>query len=375
MQPVYVISDNIYSPLGADTAANYEAVKHGLSGIRKVENKSLATDAFYASSFVGFPAIEISADMSPFEQLCIASITEAISGTDISLADSQTVFILSSTKGNIGLLANSEITEATRKRLSLSTTANVIAGHFHAVNQALVVSSACISGVSAILLAHQLLASGQYQNAVVTGCDILSSFIVSGFQSLSAMSADPCMPFDRDRTGITLGECAATIVLSVNKPSTNSIQVHAGAITNDANHISGPSRTGAELSQAIGIAMSHSGVGVDDISCISAHGTATLYNDEMEAKAFNLAGISHVPTFSLKANFGHTLGAAGVLESILTYRSLREGVILPSKNFKHPGTSLPVNINTELKASNKQYALKTASGFGGCNAAIIYSKN
>ena len=373
MKPVYVISDNVYSPLGSDTGTNYEAVKGGLSGIRIVENKSLSPHSFHASAFLMFP--DLIGDASSFERICIDSIARALSGTDISLDDSRTIFILSSTKGNIALLAGDDINEALRKKLSLSATANVIAGHFHAANKALVVSSACISGVSAILLAHQLLATGRYQNAVVTGCDLLSSFVVSGFQSLSAMSVHPCMPFDRDRDGITLGECAATIVLSVNNTSISTIQVHAGAITNDANHISGPSRTGAELARAISLTMDRSGVSADDLSCISAHGTATLYNDEMEAKAFNLAGISHVPTFSVKANIGHTLGAAGVVESVLTCRSLQEGIVLPSKNFKHPGTSLPVNINTELKISNKRYALKTASGFGGCNAAIIYSKN
>src|ERR1043165_7795217 len=253
------------------------------------------------------------------------------------------------------------------------TSAQVIAKHFGATNKPLVLSNACISGVLAIITAKRLLESGQYKHAVVTGADVLSRFIITGFQSLNAMSSNPCKPFDKDRDGINLGECAATVVLTTDKALSKGILVNAGASTNDANHISGPSRTGLELSWAVREAMEGSAVVAGDVSFISAHGTATVYNDEMEAKAFSAAELSAVPLHSLKGHFGHTLGAAGVLESVLTYRSLQEGIVLPSKNFETNGVPAPVNVNKALKEDNKNHALKTASGFGGCNAAVIYS--
>jgi 3-oxoacyl-[acyl-carrier-protein] synthase-1 len=119
--------------------------------------------------------------------------------------------------------------------------------------------------------------------------------------------------------------------------------------------------------------MKDSAVSASDLSFISAHGTATIYNDEMEAKAFNHAELNDIPLHSLKGHFGHTLGAAGVLESILTYQSLKEGIVLPSKNYQELGVSVNVNVSQSLSKSTKTHALKTASGFGGCNAAIIYS--
>jgi len=218
-----------------------------------------------------------------------------------------------------------------------------------------------------------LLESGKYKHVVITGADVLSRFVISGFQSLNAMSKNPCRPFDKNRDGINLGECAATIILTTEKTLSKGILINGGASSNDANHISGPSRTGLELSFAVKEAMKESKVSADDLSFISAHGTATLFNDEMESKAFAGASLSEIPLHSLKGNFGHTLGAAGVLESVLTYRSLLEGIILPSKNFETIGVSENVNVNQSLLKSSKTHALKTASGFGGCNASLIYS--
>jgi 3-oxoacyl-[acyl-carrier-protein] synthase-1 len=291
------------------------------------------------------------------------------------LADKDTVFILATTKGNIELLEDNKDSKALQDKLSLFNTANLIAKHFNASNQPLVVSNACISGVAAVILAKRLLESNRYKHAVITGADVISRFVVSGFQCLYAMSDEPCKPFDENRNGITLGECAVTMVLTTNAPTKNNplIKVNGGALTNDANHISGPSRTGAELSHAINTAIKHSGITSKEISFTSTHGTATVYNDEMEAKALSLSGCLEIPLHSLKGNYGHTLGAAGVLESILTYQSLQQGVILPSKNFNKLGVSEKIVVNTTLAKSNKQHALKTASGFGGCNAALIYS--
>lgn len=372
MKPVYIAADNILSPLGNSTNENFEQVKNGFTAVRQITNAALSEEPFYASMFLTAQQ-DTGQGLTRFERLCVASIKEALAQTTISLASADTIFILSTTKGNIELIEGEGLNDNSRRHISLFDTANVIAAQFNAANKPLVVSNACISGVMAVIIARRLLQSGQYKHAVITGADVLSKFVISGFQSLHAMSAKPCKPFDKTRDGINLGECAATIVLTTEKELSKGVIVNGGASSNDANHISGPSRTGLELAHAIKQAMEESGVAADDLSFISAHGTATIYNDEMEAKAFNHAALQQVPLHSLKGNFGHTLGAAGVLESILTYRSLLENVILPSRNFEEPGVSETVNVNSSLKTANKNHALKTASGFGGCNAAIIYS--
>jgi 3-oxoacyl-[acyl-carrier-protein] synthase-1 len=116
------------------------------------------------------------------------------------------------------------------------------------------------------------------------------------------------------------------------------------------------------------------GVRAGQIGFISAHGTATVYNDEMEAKAITLAGLQSVPVNSLKGYYGHTLGAAGLIESIVTLQSMREDLVLPSAGFEHNGVSKPLNICSSLLQTPLDHCLKTASGFGGCNAAVILSK-
>src|SRR6202012_4784891 len=193
---------------------------------------------------------------------------------------------------------------------SLPVSARKIAAHFHFAHTPIVVSNACISGVLALLLAKRLLQSGQYENAVVAGADVISRFVLSGFGSFQAISPGPCKPFDAARDGINLGEGAGTIILSTRMIHREGIKLSGGSVSNDANHISGPSRTGEELCQTITRSLRDAGLTPGNIDFISAHGTATLYNDEMEAKALTLAHLQSAPVNSLKGYYGHTLGAA-----------------------------------------------------------------
>jgi len=225
-----------------------------------------------------------------------------------------------------------------------------------------------------ILTGMRLIQGGQYENAVVAGADVISKFVLSGFQSFQAVSAEPCKPFDMDRTGITLGEGAATVVLSSNPEYAGNIKVLSGAVSNDANHISAPSRTGEELCQAINKTLDAAGVTAADVDFISAHGTATSYNDEMEAKALTLAKLAATPVNSLKGYYGHTLGAAGLVESIISVQSLKQNIVLPTLGFKNMGVPNPINVCTEILQGSFNYCLKTASGFGGCNAAVLFKK-
>lgn len=141
-----------------------------------------------------------------------------------------------------------------------------------------------------------MLRAGFYDAAVVVGADEISMFIQRGFQSFMALSDTICKPYDLQRNGINLGEAAAAIVLkSVNVPAAGTLLVKGGASANDANHLSGPSRTGEELALAVTSAIKKSGLVPAEIDFISAHGTATAYNDEMESKAFERAGLSEIP--------------------------------------------------------------------------------
>jgi 3-oxoacyl-[acyl-carrier-protein] synthase-1 len=226
----------------------------------------------------------------------------------------------------------------------------------------------------AILTGMRLIQSGQYENAVVAGADVISKFVLSGFQSFQAISPLPCKPFDAARDGINLGEAAGTVIITSNKNYSSGIKVTGGSVSNDANHISGPSRTGEELNLAITKALNAAGLNAADIDFISAHGTATVYNDEMEAKAIAMAGLQAAPVNSLKGYYGHTLGAAGLIESIISIQSLKENLVIPTRGFENLGVTQPVNVCSTLYRSALNNCLKTASGFGGCNAAMVFSK-
>src|SRR5690606_2495520 len=197
---------------------------------------------------------------------------------------------------------------------------------------------------------------------------------VSGFQSFQAMSNEPCKPYDADRTGVNLGEAAVAVFVS-NEDRTESVQILGDANINDANHISGPSRTGEGLFLSIRKALEEAQISAEDIDYIVGHGTATIYNDEMEAIAFNRADLSTVPLASYKGNYGHTLGASGLLECVLLVECMRRNLLLPSKGFQVLGTSQPIEVLTVERKCNIQIALKTASGFGGTNTALILSKD
>ena len=215
--------------------------------------------------------------------------------------------------------------------------------------------------------------SGQYDTAVVIGADVLSPFIVAGFQSLKALSDEQCRPFSANRKGLNLGEAAATVVYTVSEDNVDGWKMLAGAVRYDANHISGPSRTGEGSYRALRSVLEESGLLVSNLACLNVHGTSTMYNDEMEAIAINRAGLADVTVNAMKGYYGHTLGAAGVLETLLTMRALEDGKVPATRGFDKLGVSVPVQITSEPIDTQKNSFVKLLSGFGGCNAAAAFS--
>lgn len=374
MMDVFVAADNIVSPLGATAAANYEQVRKGISGIRR------QPEGYFGAMIAEQDLQAWSAQYqlngyTKFEQLLILSIQDALSNTPISLRDKRTAFIVSTTKGNIALLEQGRAADP--QPLQLFATADKVAAYFSSASKPLVISNACISGLLAILVAQRMIRAGQFDHAVVCGADVLTKFVLSGFQSFQAVSDEPCKPFDAARKGISLGEGAATVILTKDKTllkGKTAVRLGEGASSNDANHISGPSRTGAELSAAITKAIQQSGLRPEDMGFVSAHGTATMYNDEMEAKAFHLSGLQETPVNSLKGYYGHTLGAAGLIEAIISMHGMLEDTVIPTAGFTESGVSLPLKLSNQLEERQMLHFLKTTSGFGGCNAAMVFSK-
>ncbi len=387
MRPVYIAGDNIITSLGFSTQEVIHKVESGITGFQKYDDHSL-TPALVPLSLVhkdllNAKFLEILVSLHPemneehftrLEKMFIVSIHDAIKESEPALFGSNSLLVISSTKGNIDLLEEGKKHFPDPGRIYLWKMADVIGSFFGFVNRPVIVSNACISGVLALSTAARMIDAGLYDHIVVAGGDILSEFVISGFLSFQAISPEPCKPFDIARNGLSLGEGCGTLVLSSKHKKSTAVTVSGSAVTNDANHISGPSRTGEELAMAIGNALKEAGVNPAEVSFVSAHGTATPYNDEMESQALGIAGLQHIPVNSFKGYWGHTLGAAGVIESIATIRSMENNLLFRSAGFNEIGVSVPLNVIRENIHTPVQNCLKIASGFGGCNAAIVYRK-
>ena len=380
----YIIADNIISPLGETSEENYLSVKAGRSGIRAYEPGTCnIPEGFYASLlFEDFETLALRSAQKAIAnaqknienaQKDIGNKQKAIGNGQLELKGKRTAFILSSTKGNI------------EENISLADSAQRIASQLGIDAKPIVVCNACISGLSALILGNRLIDSGLYDAAIVCGCDTPRQFILSGFQSLKALSPEPCRPFDMERMGLNLGEAAATLILSKNPIQGNSWRMGDGFIRNDAFHISTPSKTadGLYLSlqrtlESFTKEISSTCKQIDmkaHLAFINAHGTATLFNDQMESVAIGRAGLSDLPANAYKSFWGHTMGAAGILETIISMKAIDDDTILGTRGFSELGVSGKMNICAENRPTDKKGFIKMLSGFGGCNATIWAAKN
>lgn len=380
----YIIADNIISPLGETSEENYLSVKAGRSGIRAYEPGTCnIPEGFYASLlFEDFETLALKSAQKAIAnaqknienaQKDIGNEQKTMGNAQLELKGKRTAFILSSTKGNI------------EENISLADSAQRIATQLGIDAKPIVVCNACISGLSALILGNRLIDSGLYDAAIVCGCDTPRQFILSGFQSLKALSPEPCRPFDMERMGLNLGEAAATLILSKNPIQGNSWRMGDGFIRNDAFHISTPSKTadGLYLSlqrtlESFTKEISSTCKQIDmkeHLAFINAHGTATLFNDQMESVAIGRAGLSDLPANAYKSFWGHTMGAAGILETIISMKAIDDDTILGTRGFSELGVSGKMNICAENRPTDKKGFIKMLSGFGGCNATIWAAKS
>ena len=377
------IGESMITPLGFSVEENFQAVLGMRSALRHYEHcwnlpfpsyLSLIQDDLLEAAFQ--EEVELSRLPSPactrFEKLSLLSAVKAVRQSGVDPKSERVLFVLSSTKGNVSLLSEKTVD---MQRVTPAHTAQLVADYFGNPNTPITVSNACISGLCAQMEAYRCLQSGQYDAVVVVGADALSPFIVAGFQSLRALSVEQCHPFSDNRNGLNLGEAAAAVVWETAEDHAldTSWKMMGAAVRNDANHISGPSRTGEGSYRALQAVLQRSGLSDKDLACLNVHGTATLYNDEMEAIAIDRAGLASVPVNALKGYYGHTLGAAGVLEVLLTMCALDHGLVPATRGFEGLGVSVPLQVSAEMMKTTQRTFVKLLSGFGGCNAAAAFT--
>lgn len=266
-------------------------------------------------------------------------------------------------------------------RLGVAWPAEELASRYHAEHLQ-VVCAACASGNVALACALAWIRSGRCDVVLCGGCDALNDFVLRGFQSLRALSPQTCRPFDADRNGLNLGEGAAFVVLESlahaqrRGPAVLAL-LSGGGQSCDANHMTGPDRKGRGAARAMHAALADAGLRATDIDWVSAHGTATPFNDLMEGQAIPAVFAEHtaaLPVSSIKGAIGHSMGAAAAIEAVVAVRALQSQCVPGTTGLVRPDPEIPLRLLPPgAHPLQLRHVLSTASGFGGLNAAVILS--
>ena len=378
---VAIAGCGVISAVGCGAAALSSALRANSSGLRVSERFNSPR---FQSSIVGAvaenffradeddPAYRLAAEALRQARDEAQSVLSSIPAARIGL-------VLATTKANIEALERLSdgraCSTAARRHLQGDLLAADLAAEFGAGGAVQCVSAACVSGLVAIQQGAKLIQRGEADAVLVVGVDHLSAFVVAGFTALKAIDPHGCRPFDKDRCGLSPGEAGAAIVLvRAGKISAPAITIRGWGTSNDANHLTGPSRDGSGLALAIRAALASAKLLATEIDFVHAHGTGTPYNDAMESQALHTIFGEACPPFSgVKGMLGHTLGAAGVIETIVCVLALRENFLPGTPRLNSPADGLPARLVREPRAARLKNVLKLNTGFGGLNGALILS--
>lgn len=257
--------------------------------------------------------------------------------------------------------------------------AEFVARRLNLTGPALTVVNACSSGTDAIGVALGWLHAGICDAVIAGGADELNLIPYAGFSSLGILNHSPCAPFDKNRQGLNLGEGAGVMLIepraaAASRGVSSPLFLAGYGIAADAYHLTAPSPEGIGLTAAISMALAEAGIGPEAVAFVNAHGTGTQDNDLVEGGVLARLFGSELKFLSTKGYTGHTLGAAGGLEAVLTAAGLQEGWIPASAGFVAPDDAIPLTPVTARTAISGRYALSTSLAFGGNNAALVIGR-
>jgi len=373
IKPVWITDATTVTALGDNVQELWGRLLAGQSGIKPVSR--FPVDNYSTNIAASIEDLEISGDRS-----MVHSLIDRLFMSVGSVPQDCTVITASTKAGIDNLERLSRGVQADSRDILPSGIPDIISQRLGLNGEAINISAACASSTVAVAQGATLIASGRAETVFICCLDLVTEFIFSGFSSLQALSPAPCQPFDKNRKGLTLGEGAAALLLMSGEKARKRGLTCLGTIlgwsvSNDAFHITAPVADGSGLIQAIRQAMNRSGLPMEKIAAICAHGTGTVYNDLMELVAFReILGDNKIPIYSVKGAIGHTIGAAGGIEVALCLQSLACRIAPPTVGFYNPEKGAEGFVSSEPVSIEGDYMLTTSSGFGGVNAAIVLGK-
>jgi len=369
-----VVAYDMVSPYGWGMSSCWNGLLSGKTAIGPLDR--FETKSFQTGKAAVVPDLPNGHDESLVMQMLTPLLTQAS-----AVIPSDALLILATTTGEIEILERYILDggpDATGSRLDYLL--NKVRHLTRVSVPGMVVSSACASSSAAISQAAAMICSGECDCVLVVACDSVSEFVFSGFSSLMALDSNMARPFDRNRAGLTLGEAAGFMLLMSQSRASREKRPIVGEVagwglTSDANHMTGPSRDGSGLALAMQKAFRSAEISEDTAESVAAHGTGTVYNDSMEMKAFKMVfGTRRVPVYSIKGAIGHTMGAAGLVEAIVAFESLKKKVVPHTVNLLEVDDEAKGWVSSEAGTLDNTVTVSTNSGFGGINSALVLKK-
>ena len=386
---VAVTALGIVSPLGFGASENAISLREGCDGVSAVTAFDVAKTRAKSAGQVGEFQIsdfkfQIGRRLHPASRMMIAAARE-LAAEDAAFVPE--LLVIGTTSGGMSFGEQYFRAQIGRQRARESAywVANYLpqkavldAANDRAWNApSQIIANACASGTNAVGHAFRLVRAGKYGRVLCGGYDALSEMVFVGFDSLQASTAEKIRPFDKNRTGLVLGEGAALLALEEmesarRRGATILAEVTGYGISTDNHHLTQPHPSGIGPRQAMERALADARRTPAEVDYINAHGTATTFNDATEGAAIAQIFGDRVPVSSTKSMMGHALGAAGAIEAVFSILALRGNFLPPNINYAEadPAWALDIVANTAREA-RVRCVMSNSFGFGGTNASIV----
>ncbi|MFY9314718.1 MAG: beta-ketoacyl-ACP synthase [Burkholderiales bacterium] len=386
MRPLFATAFTLACALGRGTAPAIEALRAERGGLRRNDFLDSALDTWIGC----VEGLQDNTPVSRVHRIAQAGLdadgfgADTVRARDTLAPDRIGVFIGTSSSGMLqGELAYRNRLPGSgalpadlsyRDSFNMYAPAEYVRAQLALEGPANVISTACSSGAKAFAAAHRAIEAGLCDAAVVGGVETLCLTTLHGFASLELLSSEPCRPCDAGRSGISLGEGAAFVLLERHDRTGEGLALLGYGESADAHHMSTPHPQGLGAALAMRAALDRAGVAASDVEYVNLHGTGTRNNDAAEDAAIRSVFGERVACSGTKGWTGHALGAAGAIEAVLTLLCLRHGHIPGTLNTRELDPDIKSNVLLKGRQVPLKLALSNSFGFGGSNCSLLFGR-